>query len=248
MTRRMATVVFDCDSTLVEIEGIEYLARAHREQIQALTDAAMRGDVPLEEVYGRRLELVRPDRRALDELSQAYVDTLLPDAREAVAALAASGVAVRVLSGGLLPAVVHVAAELGIPARDVEAVGVRFEGDAWAGFDTASPLARAGGKRDAIQAWTPALPRPVMLVGDGATDLEAAGAVDAFVAFAGVVERTVVTGAADAVVRARSLAPVVPLALGAVPPAPPHHAVWERGLALLDDATRNEILSTRDER
>jgi len=39
-------------------------------------------------------------------------------------------------------------------------------------------------------------------VGDGVTDLEARPAVDWFIAFAGVVDRPTVTGAADAVIRA----------------------------------------------
>ncbi|MEJ2678987.1 MAG: hypothetical protein P8174_07935, partial [Gemmatimonadota bacterium] len=81
-------------------------------------------------------------------------------------------------------------------------------------FDSGSPLARAGGKAEVVRRWLPTLRRPVMLVGDGNTDLEAKPAVDLFVAFAGVAERESVTGKADVVVRSPSLAPVLPLALG----------------------------------
>src|SRR5690606_23891673 len=62
------SIVFDCDSTLVSVEGIDELAGAHKEAVQALTDAAMEGSVPLDEVYGRRLEIIRPTRARVDEL------------------------------------------------------------------------------------------------------------------------------------------------------------------------------------
>ena len=57
-----ASVVFDCDSTLVAVEGIDELSGPYRDRITALTDAAMDGSVPLEEVYGRRLEIIQPTR------------------------------------------------------------------------------------------------------------------------------------------------------------------------------------------
>ena len=63
------TVIFDCDSTLSAIEGIEELAVAHREEIARLTDLAMQGAVPLEEVYGRRLDLIRPSRQEVERFT-----------------------------------------------------------------------------------------------------------------------------------------------------------------------------------
>ena len=107
---RFNSVVFDCDSTLSSIEGIEELAREHRAEVEALTDQAMRGTIPLEQVYGRRLELVRPTRSRVQALGQRYIETLVPDAADTVAALMQEGVHVRVISGGLKPAVVVLAA------------------------------------------------------------------------------------------------------------------------------------------
>ncbi|HEX7918943.1 MAG TPA: hypothetical protein VF454_06025, partial [Gemmatimonadales bacterium] len=59
---RFRTVVLDVDSTLTGIEGIDWLA-ARRDpgtaaQIAALTGRAMNGEVPIESLYGRRLDLV----------------------------------------------------------------------------------------------------------------------------------------------------------------------------------------------
>ena len=59
-------ICFDFDSTLSRIEGIDELAKrvGLGEEMTKLTNAAMNGDVPLEAVYSRRLELIRPDREA----------------------------------------------------------------------------------------------------------------------------------------------------------------------------------------
>ncbi|MBI4545890.1 MAG: hypothetical protein HY703_11890, partial [Gemmatimonadetes bacterium] len=66
--QRFGAVLFDCDSTLSAIEGVEELAAAHRAEVVALTESAMRGQVPLEQVYARRLELARPTRERVAEL------------------------------------------------------------------------------------------------------------------------------------------------------------------------------------
>jgi phosphoserine phosphatase len=183
-------------------------------EVAALTDAAMRGEIALEDVYGRRLELIRPTRAAVDELGRAYVRALVPDARETVDALRWLGIDVRVVSGGLRPPVEAVASALGISARQVYAVGIDFDAEGrYAGFESASPLARSGGKETVL--CSAGLPRPALLVGDGATDLEARPAVDAFAAYMGVAFRPRVAAGADFVLRDASLAPVLALAAGA---------------------------------
>ncbi|HET6229820.1 MAG TPA: HAD-IB family phosphatase [Longimicrobiaceae bacterium] len=208
-----STVVFDCDSTLCSIEGIDELAGPHAAEIQALTDAAMAGTIPLEDVYGRRLAIIRPTRDSVDALGRLYVSTLVPDASETVAALRWLGKTVRILSGGLLPAVLDVARSLGVSSEDVIAVPIHFAADgAYGGFDTESPLARSGGKPAILR--TMRIPRPALLVGDGATDLEGRAEVDAFAAYMGVAFRPIVAAGADFVLRAPSLAPVLALAAG----------------------------------
>jgi len=207
---RFRTVIFDCDSTLSAIEGIDELAAGHRAAITALTDAAMRGEVPLEAVYGQRLALIRPTREAVEALAGQYIAAAVPDARATVQELLAHGVCVKIISGGLRQAILPFASWLGIPAADVAAVDIRFTGDgSYLGYDEESPLGRSGGKRTVVTEWLATVPAPVMMVGDGITDLEARPAVDRFVAFAGVVDRPAVTAAADVVIRTPSLRPLL---------------------------------------
>ena len=231
-----ASIVFDCDSTLAHVEGIDELAGPHAEEIRTLTERAMEGSLALEEVYERRLDIIRPTRAQVEALGRDYVAALVPDARETVAALRWLGKTVRVVSGGLLPAVLAVTAELGVAEDDVRAVAIRFdEAGEYAGFDDASPLARNGGKEAVLRAW--ALPRPTLMVGDGATDLEARPAVDAFAAYMGIAFRETIAAGADFVLRDPSLAPVLSLAADAADrarlAASPYAAVLERGDRLL---------------
>jgi len=206
------TVVFDCDSTLAAIEGIEELARGNAE-VARLTREAMEGRIALEQVFGRRLALVRPTRADVERIGVLYVDSLLPNCARLVAALQALGKRVCIVSGGLLPAVRAVARALAIPDEDVRAVDVAFDpAGRYTGFDERSPLARAGGKIEVLHA----MRRPgeaLALVGDGATDLEAAAAAERFIAFGGVERRPRVLAAA----RVRCLEPdfrsLVPLLL-----------------------------------
>jgi phosphoserine phosphatase len=229
-----AAVVFDCDSTLAAIEGIDELAGEHAAEIRALTDAAMRGEVPLEEVYGRRLALIRPTRARVDELAGEYLRALVPDARGTVSALRWLGKDVRIVSGGLRPPVAALAAELGLAADTVAAVDVRFgPAGEYLGFEEDSPLARSGGKAVALAGWE--LARPALLVGDGATDLEARPAVEAFAAYMGVAFRPAVAAAADFVLRDPSLAPVLALAAGEADRERLRHSAFAGLLARGDD-------------
>lgn len=196
-----ASVVLDVDSTLSGIEGVDWLAARRGpdvgEQVAALTDRAMRGDLALDAVYGERLALIRPTRADVQALTAAYVAALAPGAREAIAQLRAAGIALVLASGGLREAIAPFAvAELGFQDADVHAVRIHFEasGD-YAGFESASPLATQGGKRVVIDRL--GLPRPVLMVGDGATDAAARSAVDAFAAFTGFVRREPVVRVAD---------------------------------------------------
>jgi phosphoserine phosphatase len=241
--RTYGTVIFDCDSTLCAIEGIDVLAgELHRDEIARLTDAAMRGEIPLEAVYGRRLDIVAPSRERVEGLGEEYVRTLVPDADTTVRTLQDAGVRVRIISGGLLPPVRAVGRELGIADEDISAVAIEFDaGGHYAGFDTRSPLARSGGKLDVVRAWRDQLPLPFLLVGDGITDLEAYDAVELFVAYTGVVARPEVIAGADYVLTGPSMAGILPLVLPAGYPqgADLHRQVASRRLQRTQDRRMN---------
>jgi phosphoserine phosphatase len=195
--------VLDVDSTLTSVEGIAWLAARRGGDVVAAVDAmtidAMNGTLPLDAVYAKRLSLVRPSRADLAALSVAYAGGLMPGAQDAVRTLRDAGVRLCLVSGGLCEAIVPFAADLGFADHDVHAVELQFTADgAYAGFDASSPLACAGGKPRVVK--TLDLPGPVLAMGDGSTDAEMKGSVDAFAAFVGVARRESVVAVADYVV------------------------------------------------
>lgn len=191
MTR---VVLFDCDSTLSTIEGIDVLAERAGvvDRVVPLTNAAMDGRLKLEEAYAARLDLIRPDVSTLAGIGQLYIDTRVAGAVEAIASLQRLGWQVHVVSGGIRQAVLVIARFLGVADDRVHAVDLLFDAQGhYAGFDTASPLARSGGKAVIARLLGAGAERLVM-VGDGITDLEAAEAGAHVIGFGGVVRRDIV--------------------------------------------------------
>jgi len=188
-------VFFDVDSTLVTIEGIDVLAGGNSE-IAKLTEAAMNGEVPLDEVYARRLEIIRPTRAEVDALAQRYLASLVDGAEDVIDTLLSRGHVVHLVTAGIEQAIVPLAERLGI--RNVHAVRLIFDenGD-FEDFDRRSLLARAGGKELVVRAVRARSKGGAAMVGDGASDLEAKPAVDLFIGFGGVAVRPVVRENAD---------------------------------------------------
>ena len=202
-TSGFASVVLDVDSTLCGIEGIDWLAARRGPEagvlIAELTDRAMNGDLALDAVYGERLGAVRPSRDDLAALATEYERALAPGAREAVARIHSAGRRVVLVSGGIRNAILPVARALGIDELDVHAVNVLVD-DAgeYESYDAHSPMTTADGKRGVVASLD--LPRRLVAVGDGATDLAIKPVADAFIAFTGFVRREPVVAGADAVV------------------------------------------------
>jgi phosphoserine phosphatase len=216
------TVVFDCDSTLCAIEGVDELARMLSQpgsdlpaRVARATERAMGGEVPLEAVYAERLAWLRPDARAIEELGRRYLAALLPHARELVCALHELGKQVHLQSGGLLQALMPLAAQLAIAPRRVHAVELFLDRNgAYAGYDTDSPLTRSGGKLEVLRGLARQEHRGgLVLIGDGMSDLEAAPAARRFVAFGGVKRRVAVFERALVHCESRDLAALVELLL-----------------------------------
>ncbi len=225
--RSFSTAIFDCDSTLSEIEGIDELARicGKESQVAELTNAAMDGKIDLSEVYGRRLELLNPTKQQVVALKNAYKATTVPFARELLAHLSRTEVASYIVSGGLHDAVVEYGVWLGLPEENIFAVGATYDplaGKWWSSESQpvyfqyeAGSLTKTVGKGDIIERriWPTSKPRRI-LFGDGSSDLAAIDSVELFVAVAGVVSRDEVVNKASVVLTEPSLASTLMLIHG----------------------------------
>lgn len=223
--RPYPVTLFDCDSTLSSVEGIDELAERpdHQAQIASLTEQAMDGHLPLEEVYGRRLELVGPTREDIRSVKARYKNNVVRDAQAVIAALHHVDTETWIVSGGLLEPVAEFATWLGVPTERVRAVATTFDpldGNWWHGSTQPryadhdrGQLTTTDGKAEVIRSSVRSQGRR-LLVGDGVSDLAAADEVDLFAAYAGVVSRPAVVDKARVVIISESLAPVLALAMG----------------------------------
>jgi phosphoserine phosphatase len=204
-------ICFDCDSTLSSIEGIDELARLRGPAvfagIRAMTEDAMNGRIPLESVFSRRLEAIRPSRADAEAVGRRYIENAEPSAASAVAALRAMGWTSVIISGGFRQAIRPLAGLLGVGR--IEAVDLYFAPDgSYSGYDESYPTTRSGGKPDVIRRLRAELgPERVVMVGDGVSDLETAPVVDLFIGFGGFTARERVRREASAFVTSLSEVP-----------------------------------------
>ncbi len=201
-TQRRGKLLFiDCDSTLSTIEGIDELARAKGDevfaQVVALTHAAMNGEVPIHEVFSRRMDMIRPSRALCDQVAALYVETMVPGADEFIRDLKNEGWHPVILSGGFAPLIMPLAQLLGID--HVEAVPLFFDkSGSYLDYGRDYPTTRNLGKNEVIREWKKAmLPEKVVMIGDGVSDLETKPDVDQFIGFGGVVVRPKVQQGCD---------------------------------------------------
>jgi phosphoserine phosphatase len=246
-------IVFDCDSTLSTIEGIDELACLVDDKddvsanIAALTKRAMEGDIPLEAVYGQRLVAVNPTQSQVRRIAQIYRETAIHDAKAVIEALQVLGAKVFVVSGGLKEPVRDFSVWLGVPAEHIFAVDMEYDqlsGKWWRYWDQlggqntganylsveANPLTGTHGKNRIIAGIRAAHAGRALLIGDGLSDLEAGEEVDLFIGFGGAVYRQRIAEQSSVYIRSASLSPVLPLAMGQMGNIPRYSRLWTDGL------------------
>lgn len=209
---RFKSVIFDVDSTVCSIEGIDWLAARRDPEIaresESLTAQAMSGEIPIEAVYSRRLARIRPTAGELISLADAYRESLQPGAQELITLLQRAGCQVHLLSGGLRVAIVPIALQLGVPTDRVHAVSLTRDTDGTMSLlDGDQPLSTQRGKPLTVSRLE--LRTPTVMIGDGSTDAAVRGVVTGFIAYTGVARRESVVAVADA--EAESFAALYPL-------------------------------------
>lgn len=168
--RRLA--VFDMDSTLIEAEVIDELAKAAGvgEQVAAITERAMRGELDFRASFKERMALLKGlDVGVLDEIGASL--RLTEGAETLFAELKRLGYKTAILSGGFSYFAKQVQARLGIDyvfANELEVVGGKVTGVA------VEPIVDAQRKADLLTelAHKEGLSlEQTIAVGDGANDL-----------------------------------------------------------------------------
>lgn len=166
-------LVMDVDSTLIQDEVIELLARhAGREQeVAAVTERAMRGEIDFTESLHARVEaLAGLPVSVLDKVRDQV--RLTPGARTLVRTVRRLGYTVGVVSGGFIEIVGPLAAELGIDHARANALEIE---DGRLTGRVAGPVIDRAEKARTLREWADLAGLPLertVAVGDGANDLD----------------------------------------------------------------------------
>jgi phosphoserine phosphatase len=181
---------FDMDSTLINIECIDEIAAAagKKEEVAAITEAAMRGEITdFKESLRRRLALLKGvPASALEQVLTTRLQ-FNPGARELCAALKAGGLKLVLVSGGFTYFTRHVAAELSmdfVRSNELEIVDGQLTGgliqqgwgDICDGDEKRRMLLQCAAEIGVAAAQT-------IAIGDGANDLPMMGAAGLSVAY-----------------------------------------------------------------
>lgn len=186
-------VCFDVDSTVIQEEGIDELAKfcGKGKEVEALTVNAMAGSMSFREALTARLDIIRPQMNQIRDFVRSRPPRLTPGIKKLVDCLHKRSIPVYLISGGFRGVIGPVALELNIPLQNIYANKLKFyfNGE-YAGFDETEPTSKNGGKGEVIRLLKQEHGYSnVVMIGDGATDLEACPPADAFIGYGGNVLR-----------------------------------------------------------
>jgi phosphoserine phosphatase len=182
--RAKRLIVFDVDSTLVQGEVIEMLAaRAGKEEeVRAVTEAAMRGEIDFTESLHQRVAVLAGlDASVIDEVGESL--ELTPGARTTIRTLRRLGFHCGVVSGGFRQVIEGLAHELEldfVEANTLEIVDGKLTGRVIG--DVVDRAAKAVALRK-FAAQSGVAMEQTVAVGDGANDIDMLNAAGLGVAF-----------------------------------------------------------------
>jgi len=177
-------VVMDVDSTLIEQEVIDLLAEASGvgQEVRAITESAMRGDLDFETSLRKRVALLQGQSESIIAEVAKQV-TLTPGARTLIRTLKKLGHGVGLVSGGFSQVVDPIAKDLGIDhvrSNTLEIVDGKITGN------VIGPIVDRAGKALALKEFANlenVSPANTIAIGDGANDLDMIAAAGLGIAF-----------------------------------------------------------------
>jgi len=200
--------VIDFDSTFTKAEAFDVLAdislKDHpdfekiRAEIVNITNQGMDGSISFRESLEKRIKLLAPNRRHLDQLVvvlRGMVSESFKRNREFFQTYADN---IYIISNGFHAFIDPVVTEFGIKPENILANRFVFDEQGnVTGFDKENPLSQNNGKVEQLKRLN--LPGDVYVIGDGYTDYEIkhAGLANKFFAFTENVEREKVLNKAD---------------------------------------------------
>jgi phosphoserine phosphatase len=183
--RRKRLLLADMDSTMIAQECLDELAEyaGLKEQVAAITERAMRGDVAFDPALRERVTLLKGlPVKTIDEVIEKRV-TLTPGGRTLVATMRKNGALTCLVSGGFTPFTKRIAAMIGFDdnrGNTLDIAAGKLAGT------VAEPIFGRDAKRATLIELRNRLglaPQETLAIGDGANDMDMIAAAGLGVAF-----------------------------------------------------------------
>ncbi len=202
--------IFDFDSTFVQVEGLEELARiaidakknkkAKLEKIETLTRLGIEGKIPFQHGLKQRIELIKANRKHLNKLILNLQKKVSPSVKRNREFFQKNASRIFIISAGFREFIIPIVEKYGIGKEKVFANSFRFDtrGNI-TGFDEKNVLSKSDGKE--IQLANLNLKGEIVVIGDGYSDfkMKGSGSKVRFVAFTENIRRESAVTVADQV-------------------------------------------------
>lgn len=200
--------IIDFDSTFTQVEALDELARISLsehpdrekayEQIEALTNAAMEGQMSFSDSLEGRIRLLQANRSHLDKLVKHLRKKVSTSFARNRIFFQQHADEVLIVSGGFKEFIIPVVSKYHIPPENIYANTFVFDAQGnITGYDRENPLSSEGGKVKLLREMN--LQGDLYGIGDGFSDfqLKESGIIKKFFAFTENIERKTVAERAD---------------------------------------------------
>jgi phosphoserine phosphatase len=209
-------LIFDVDSTLANIEGLDWLAdkKGLGDQVKTMTEAAMNGQVKMQDIFEKKVNLIAPSRFDMQLLGNYYTQQLVEDAADVITIFQTLDKQIHLVTGSFQPAIDILAQHLHLPSNHIFANPIIFKpDDSYDHIQPDHPLSNSGGKATIVQQILKKHPGYSVFVGDSVTDKETDQVVDQFIGYGGIIIRHKVKHSAKIFITCHSLSPLLSILL-----------------------------------
>jgi phosphoserine phosphatase len=204
------TVIFDFDSTVIQIESLEEILAdklknnpAGMDEIKSLTNLGMNGDISFQDSLSQRLAIAAPNLPDLTGFYKQHQFSIITNGLpELILWLQKNDIEVFIISGGLYESILPYAEALKIKSSHVHAVKLSWDiGGKYLGLNPKDPfsISKLNGAKLIAEKWQ----KPSIIIGDGFTDyqLYESGLTTQFIAYTEHKSRDKVVKLADYIAR-----------------------------------------------
>ncbi len=188
-------IFFDFDSTLIQAESLDLLAyrKGCGDEVSRLTELSMNGDIPVDDILKKKVEIISPHRDEVIDISYHCRDIIVEGAEDVIGRFLKEGREVYILSSGFKEIILPTAKALNIPEENIFANEFDFAVDGkYRGFKETCDPDLIGNKPNIIRKYSANQCHNrclTAMIGDSVSDMKCREVVDLFIGFGGVVER-----------------------------------------------------------